>query len=167
MNEDLFEIKHIERTLILHPDQLNYNYKDIIYDLIQKDCVNSCIKEIGYVKQIIKIQKIVYDEIMKMTPNIFIKVLIEIECYLPKIGDHLQIRVELVFNHGIFANFNKIKVLVPIYNCQEYELIQDFTETYLQKKNSLSKIKKNDIIYIEITNLRFEKENFSCLGKIL
>jgi len=98
---------------------------------------------------------------------VYFLVEVEIFCYLPKIGDRLDILVEFVFNHGIFGAFEKIKVLVPIQSCQNWEFLQEFTELILfEKDNPHNKIRKGDIITIEIQNIRFEKENYSCLGKI-
>lgn len=166
MNEEIFEIKCIEKSLILTPEHLNQNIHNLIFNILKNQCENTCIKNIGFIKKVIKIKEIVHDEIMKMTPNLNIRILLEIESYLPKIGDKIKIKVDLIFSHGIFANFNSLKVLIPIHHCGNYSLIQDFAESYLKNKGTNQTIKKNDIIEIEITNIRFEKENYSCLGKI-
>jgi DNA-directed RNA polymerase subunit E'/Rpb7 len=166
MNNNIYKIINFEKSLIMSPDYLNDQYDNYILEYIKKECENMCLKDIGYIKKIIKIKEIIHDEIMKMTPNINVKVNVEAEVYYPTINDILNIKVELIFNHGIFANFNKLKVLIPIYNCEQYELIQDFSETYLKHKETQKKIKKNDIIEIQLTNIRFEKDNYSCLGKI-
>jgi len=167
MNDQHFKKTYIEKSIILLPQQLDKNYEQTLFEMIQKECENICIKDIGYIRKLVKINKIVHNDIMKMTPNVNLKLLLEVESYLPQVGDQLQIKVEFIFTHGIFANFNTLKLLIPIHNCTPYELCQEKNDFYLIHSKTKQKIQKEDIISIEITNIRFEKNNYSCLGKII
>lgn len=167
MNNHLFKNQIINIRLYLEPKQLNKNYQETLYDLVCDKIEKKCKKNYGYINKVISIKECVYEEIMKMIPNVYFLMQVNIETYMPSIGDKIKINIEFIFNHGIFGSFEKIKVLIPIQNCSNYSLKQEFSQLILaNNKNQKNIIKKDDIIEIEITNVRFEKENFSCLGKI-
>jgi len=151
---------------------LDCKYEKVIYEQMKKECEHRCIKDVGYIRKVVRVSNVMKDEIMKMTPSISMKLQIEVETYLPKIGDVLHLKVEFVFTHGIFFNFNSLKILIPIYNCPLYELKQETNNTsqqtmYLKRETDSHEIRKDQRILILLTNIRFEKDNYSCLGKLL
>jgi len=167
MNADIFSQEEIETRVSLEPDKLDKNYKEKLTEIVRKNFENTCLKNKGYIRKVVGIKEIVNEEIMKMIPNVYFSVIALVQCYIPKIGDFLDIHVDFVFNHGIFGGFEKIKVLIPIQSCEEWTLQQDFSALYLvHKTDSQKNIKKGQILRVEIKNIRFEKDNFSCLAKI-
>jgi len=167
MNQELFETKIVETHVCLEPKELDSNFEEILYQKVKKKLEDTCLKDYGYIYKVISIHKYMFEEIMKMIPNIFFLIEVKINSYLPKIGDKIKINVEFIFNHGIYGGFEKIKVLVPIQTLHDWKLNQEFSHLMLiHKDNIKNTIKKGDIIHVEITNIRFEKQNFSCLAKI-
>lgn len=167
MNTDIFSQEEIETRVSLEPNKLNKNYKEQLLEIVRNKFENTCIKNKGYIRKVISIKEIVNEEIMKMIPNVYFSLVALVHCYIPKIGDFLDIQVDFVFNHGVFGVFEKIKVLIPIQSCEDWTLQQDFSALYLvHKTDSQKNIKKGQILRVEIKNTRFEKDNFSCLAKI-
>ena len=66
----------------------------------------------------------------------------------------------MIFNHGIFCEKSNLKLLIPINNLSSYN--------FDNKKKQFSKpgiiLKKDDTIQVEITNIRYNKHNFNCIG---
>ena len=62
-----------------------------------------------------------------------------------------------------------MKIANPIQICEiDWNTQQDFTGLYLvSKKDPQKTIKKGMNIIVELNKIRFEKDNFSCLAKII
>ena len=81
----------------------------------------------------------------------------------PKIGSVLNGTVVSIHTSGIFVEIKeKIKVLVSESNMDG--MIYDVnTSTYISKVGNRI-IKKNDIVNIKITDIRYQNKKISCIG---
>ena len=62
----------------------------------------------------------------------------------------------MIHNSGVFVNLSNIKILIPNKNnfsCENNKLIIN-DKTFV----------KGDLINVKITNIRYEKNKYSCLG---
>jgi DNA-directed RNA polymerase subunit E'/Rpb7 len=166
MNEHLFQIKEISSKIVLNPQYCNKDYENILLDILKNKYENISMKNVGYIKKVYEIVD-KKQEIMKIIPSISFVCVIKVLVYLPQINDELEINVDFIFNHGIFGYFEKIKILIPLQYCDDWELHQDFSSVYMKNKNNGELIKVHSKIKIKILNIRFEKDNFSCLATIL
>lgn len=168
MNTINFVHKTMQCRVCLEPHQLNKDYQETLLNSLKKRYANTCVKGIGYISEILSIKKCLHEEVMKMIPNVYFLLEAELLAYEPSAGDQLDMMVDYIFNHGIFGAFEKIKILIPIQNCQqEWSIQQDFSSIYMAHKEDPKKtIRKGSIIKVVITNFRFEKDNFSCIAKI-
>ena len=93
--------------------------------------------------------------------NLFFKVNCTTKMLLPTIGKKINCNVDMIFQHGIFAGFENLKVLVPVSMLNKWEY-----EENVFKKNQQT-IKVGDNILIEITEIRYENCKYSCIGKLI
>jgi DNA-directed RNA polymerase subunit E'/Rpb7 len=168
MNDHLFKDAILETRVCLVPEELDKNYQDKLLEKVKFQFEKTCLKNIGYIDQVIDINEYIHEEIMKMVPDVFFLLKVKVKSFIPHIGDQVNMNVDFVFNHGVFGGFEKIKILVPIQMCEtEWNVQQDFTGLFLvNKKDPKLTIKKGNSITTELNKIRFEKDNFSCLAKI-
>ena len=143
---------------ILEYDLLDKNYKKNILNNLQKIHNNTSISS-GYIVEVNQILDIIYNEI-NINNNLVLKVLCLVD--LLKIEHDKEInncKVVMIHNNGIFVNRFKIKILIP--NNEEN------TFTYINNtckyKNKI--INLGDLIDIIIVDIRFEKNEYTCIGK--
>ena len=84
---------------------------------------------------------------------------IEVERFLPKIGDAVKAKVELIFQHGVFCRVDKRHLLVPSEQLTKYGFL--FTgNTYVNNKRT---IEQGTTITAIIKNIKFNGEYFNCV----
>ena len=85
-----------------------------------------------------------------------IRVFCECDMIILKIGNILKCQIHMIHNSGVFVNLFNIKILVPHKNnfsCENNKLTVN-NKLYV----------KDDWIDVKITNIRYEKKKYSCLG---
>ena len=60
---------------------------------------------------------------------------------------------------------NRLKVLIPIACLEKYMFKRD-VESYYYNEELDKRIKKDDSLVFEITNIQYSKNNFNCIGKL-
>ena len=154
--------------ICLSPEELNCDFETHLLKLIKGKYEKTCMKSIGYIYEIISIKKIMYEEIMKMVPNVMFVINVKVKSYLPEANDEIELKVNQIFQHGIFGSIDKIKVLIPIQNCGDYIVEQDKKSEYylIHKTVKTKQIKMNDRIHAQLKKIRYEKDTYSCLAKL-
>jgi DNA-directed RNA polymerase subunit E'/Rpb7 len=156
----------MECRIFLEPHELTKNFNEILLKKVKLEVEKKCFLSIGFVLEVCKIERIIFEEIMNMIPNVYFLLEVQVIAYLPKVGDIIEIHVSFIFNHGIFGFFEDIKVLIPIQSCKGYKLKQEQNQVYLFHDLHKKKIEKNSILVVELKNIRFEKENFACIAEL-
>jgi DNA-directed RNA polymerase subunit E'/Rpb7 len=156
------EIVVLEKKISIESEFLYKNLKDHLFNKLKKIYENECTKDNGYFLKINKILKIKDNFISSNCENIF-NVEFEAETLKPEIGKKIQGIVCMIFSGGIFINVeNMMKILIPESNLKEYKFYQ--TETSFKYKNNI--IKKDDIITVCISGVKYSKKKFSCFGTL-
>ena len=140
----------ISRQISIKPIDLDENIKNTIIeklkDNIEKD---DCSYENGYILSINKILSYTSNYISNATNMVVFTVVFNANTLNPKIGSIYEGKVVSIHNSGFFVEIkNKIKVLIVIVN------------------NTESIPKKDDIVKIEITDIRYQNKKISCIGKL-
>ena len=119
--------------------------------------------ENGYNLEIKRILNFNNNYISNATNMIVFTVVFEAITLNPKIGSVLNGTVVSIHTSGIFVEIKeKIKVLVSESNMDG--MIYDVnTSTYISKVGNRI-IKKNDIVNIKITDIRYQNKKISCIG---
>lgn len=150
----------------LTPDKLNKNYRDNIIKSLVERYEGQCIPKLGYIIKILKTGNIISDVIGSMTPNAIIVVQVVVLIFLPIESMRLTVNIDIIFNHGIFAHRDKIRILIPITSLNDWVIHNDFTQHKLIHKNTGQILRKGDTITIELKEVRFEKDGYSCIGNL-
>jgi DNA-directed RNA polymerase subunit E'/Rpb7 len=161
-----YQEKKLTTRVFLVPKELGRDYKDVILKKVVREYENTCIADIGYIHKILSLEDVHHEEVMRMSPNVFLLARVVVSAYLPKPADTLDIGVEFVMKNGVFGRFHKIQCLVPSVAWNDWELRQDFSGTFLFRANDGRSIRKGDTVAVVLRTIRFEKEVFSCIAKI-
>lgn len=155
----------IARSCLI-PSQLSINYKEILLENIKNQWEHICHPKIGYIFKIIEIEKIIHEKIMRIIPNVQFTIKVKVESYYPKIGDHIPIKIHLIFNNGIFGYFHKLRILIPYnhnINNLNWSIKQDFSGIFIHHQDNWN-ARQNETIIVELKQTRYEKDTFSCIA---
>lgn len=157
----MVERKQIYGNISVFPDELVSNMDDLLEYKIKEKYEKSCDKDYGFILKIENI-KDNYTNIINSLGNgeILYKICFICLVLKPIKGLTLTGKISMIFRHGIFANVDKIKVLIPVSKLNNWEFKNDAFE----KDQKILKV--DDIIQIVISDVRYEKKIFSCIGSL-
>jgi DNA-directed RNA polymerase subunit E'/Rpb7 len=147
----------------VEPKFMIQDINNIILTKIKDKYTKTCSEKNGYILEIIKLNKILFSGINDCNYNLFFKVNCQTKMLLPKIGKRINCKIDMIFQHGIFSGFKNLKVLVPISNLDKWNF--DVSSNSFKKESQ--QLKVNDLINLEITEIRYENCKYSCIGKLL
>jgi len=165
----------VDGHVILSPDELHLD----IYSLLEqkiKDKYIVCNREYGYIKSLCKIHNKFRSDVERNTGNVKIHVRFLAERILPIIGKQLICTVHMIFNHGIFAQIGEnIKILIPLASITDGKFFTNGDPTNEGSDQPLFKIEsrdpskskiilRDDIITITITEVKYNKNRYNCIG---
>lgn len=156
------EMEIIER-IFLEPEFLTDDIKNNIFNKIKKKFEGYCNYEYGYFVKIIEIINILDNWVSNVTHNVIFKVKFKAVILRPEKEKILECNVKMIFQHGIFMEINKLKLLIPIGCLKNYEYDKN-SGTFISKKKT---IKITDVVKVKIKDVRYENKNFSCIGEIV
>lgn len=124
--------------------------------------VGKCSQENGYIISIGKF-KIVDTEISRATSETLMIVAFEADVAKPEVGKQIRAVVSMcISGHGIYAyNNGKIKVLVPERSLKTFKFDAG---TYKSEEKTY---KTGDEVDIIITAIKYDKNNFQCIGNLV
>ena len=135
-------------------------------NIIIEQTSNECTQEYGYIVSVIKLTKIIGNIVTSANSDIIFTLEFIAETLLPKVCDIMHGVVCLIFDRGIFVKVqNRLKVLIPIACLEKYMFKRD-VESYYYNEELDKRIKKDDSLVFEITNIQYSKNNFNCIGKL-
>ena len=147
----------------VEPKYMTSDIHNVIHKKIIDKYTNTCSEKNGYVLDILNSDDIVLSGINDCTNNLFFKVNCQINILLPRISKKIKCTVNMIFQHGIFAGFKNLKVLIPIKTLEGWE--HNHSENFFTKDSE--KICIDNIINVEITEIRYENCKYSCIGKLV
>ena len=160
-------LRDITLRFCLAPEHFDAHYRDHLLQAIREKYENKSFKEYGYILEIQAIERILNEEIMSMVPNVFFMVHVRALLYLPRVKDRLEVQIDKIFHHGVFIMEDKIRILIPIALSTEYEVQKDFSSFYLLNTTTQKTFRKDDHLQVELVEVRFEKDGFSCIASVV
>lgn len=158
-------LKEIEKSICVEPEFLNGDIKNHLLEKAKSTWVGKCTKEDGYILKIHSIKKIINNHISPSTTSIIFELLLKAEIMKPEIGMVVEGKVEMVVSDGIFVYVDdRIVIMVSSATIQDYEF-DDAKSCYIDKSGE-KKIKTGDRVEVKITAIRYEKNNFTCIGEL-
>lgn len=158
------ETKDIERSICIEHCRLN---SDIFHHLNEKSrelLTTSCSKEDGYILSVNKLVQVLDNKISSSNATIIFKLKLNVNVLKPEVGKTYKGKITMILSQGIFVEvLNKLKIIITCHNLKEFD--------YDKTKNTFTKdtlvFKKGDEIDVTISAIRFEKNNFSCIGILI
>ena len=148
----------IESIVGISPEFLSKgDIKKAIRNKIDEIFLNKCYYEYGFIVKILyKSIKILENETSLTDSNINFKVSFKVYVVKPEKYDKIKCKVNMIFNHGVFAGIYNLKILIPKNELKEYEFMKiDDSSVF------------DDDVMCEITAIRYDKKQYSCIGKLI
>lgn len=153
-------IQNINQKVSIASKYLDNNIEKHILDKLKKTMEGKCTLDNGYIINVNKIINLGDNKIGRANSLVVFNLTYEAEILRPQKGDILFGTVCMIFHHGIFVNVKgKMKVLIPATSMSSY--------VYNHIDNTFGPISKDTEISIEIVMIKYEKKQFSCIGKLL
>ena len=148
-----------DTKIYIEPRLFNSKIKQHIVDKVREQTFHTCIDEIGYVMDVIKI-----NTIKNIHSNLFV-VNSELSVFKPEKDTVYNTIVRMIFKEGIFVEINGIqKVLIPtssVKNKYEYK-----DNLFICKDTK--KIIDNDMeLKVKLTAIKYYNNKFNCIGQIV
>lgn len=148
----------IERRLYLEPKYLDSKLHEHLLQKLRDTIVGECTKEYGHILSIEKIIEIVSNEDTIFTLKF------EAMTLKPEVGKILEGKVCMLFKDGIFMKVaDRQKMLIPALTLRDYKFDED-SDSYVKDK---IRITTDSIIKAKITAVKYDKQNFSCVGTLV
>jgi len=163
----------IDGHVILNPNELNNEIWDMLEQKIKEKYI-LCNHEYGYITKLCKIHNHYTSYIERNSGNVKMSVRFLAERILPVIGKQLVCTVHMIFNHGIFAQVgDNIKILIPTASIKNgsYTVIDgdDCSKHSVFKisdSNETRFITVDDTIKITISDVKYNKNRYNCIGQL-
>lgn len=157
-------IQLITQEVSIESRYLDSDIKDHILDKLKKTMEGKCTLNSGYIIEVKKVTSLGENKIGCANSLVIFEVTYEAGILKPEKGQYMSGKVCMVFQHGIFVDVcGKMKVLIPSASMDEY--------TYSSDENAFEStcntIVQGVELEIEIVMTKYEKKQFSCIGKLL
>ncbi len=153
---------NIDQKVSIHSKYLDKNIKSHLLNKLKSTMIGTCTLEHGYIIEINKIIKLGDNLITSANSLVIFDIIYEAEILKPEIGQDLSGKVCMIFQHGIFVEIkNKMKVLIPATSIPLYT----FKDTIFVNDND-EEISLGNELVITVVMIKYEKKEFSCIGKI-
>jgi DNA-directed RNA polymerase subunit E'/Rpb7 len=144
-------------NISIEPCYLNSDIENTIKNRVEVKYKNFCNKRWGYLNMI-KSVKIVENMLDRVSCNIYFRVVIDAERYLPKEDTTISAVVQMCFPHGILCKFKDLNILISM-NTIPGGKIENGS---IKSKDVI--ISKNDEIKVRLTTVKYEKHKYSAIG---
>lgn len=165
----MYENLIIDSFVTLEPNEFDNNWKNKIAEKIKQKYLG-CTNKYGYIVEVLQIENNIDTVFDDNSVAIKCNTKIRIKRINPIIGKQLECTINMIFGHGIFAQIDdKIKILVPHntlvqkgYNFNK--MTNEYTKGTGTTTESIVKLQK---IKIEITDVKYSKNMYNCIGKLI
>ena len=153
----------VYKSIVLSPDCLDANILNHAKSAALA-FVGQCTQEDGYITKIHKI-RISDTMVSRACTNIILRLELDIEALKPEIGQTYKCIVSsCIPGHGIYAHCQgKLKMLVMEQHLKSHVFKSGYCENTITKHE----IHVGDEISINVTAIKYDKNNFQCIGVIV
>jgi DNA-directed RNA polymerase subunit E'/Rpb7 len=155
--------KEISTTVILAPESMNKDWQLNLFHAVCRNLVGKCTLADGYITSVLRITKIHNQQIARVDGSIRFHINVLSDVILPKVGDIVDVDVDMIFPHGVFCCHRTLRMMMPLSKCHGFVLKPEFSNLYLLHPTSKHTIRKGDTIPVIVDDARFESNLYSCL----
>lgn len=154
----------VEKVINIHPKYLSSSIKTHILQILKKTLIGTCSNEHGYILDVIKLVSIKSNLVGSSGTCVLFHVVYILDILKPSIGDTFTCVVRLLSKNGLFMNVEgKLCVTVPFSSMAGF--IYDEIGTRFSREDGYS-INIDDKVETDITMIKYEDNNFMCIGKL-
>lgn len=153
----------ITQKISIESNYLDSDIQTHIFNKLKKNMEGMCTFKDGYIISVKRIISIDSNTIARANSVVIFDVTYERDVLKPVKGQMLSGKVCMVFQHGIFVDiYGKMKILVPAKSMSGYDYKADENKFFNKDKV----IELGLEICIDIVMTKYEKKEFSCIGKL-
>ena len=172
LKHEFFKMNTVEKEIfvdvVLSPSDLKYDIKDIVFEKVVSKMKSSAFEEHGIITDIKKIKSIEHQRITETSTAIYTVASIIVDCYRPRVSDIIKCKIRKIFNYGLFFSDKQLRVLIPISTINSDWTLEKMKDDYiLTSKTTNSQLLTDSEVPIQIQDVRFEKNGFSCIAKMI
>lgn len=145
----------------LSPAELNDVYTHIEKKLFEDQKRSS--QKLGYVSDILNIELEEMAIVSRTNGDCTFTVSFEATVIKPEVGDTFSCIISLLFKEGIFADFERIRVLIP---ATVLEKDWSFLNGMYVSKSTNEVMSKGTWITVRLDSVRYVDNNFQCIGSL-
>lgn len=158
--------QEIDINVSLDCKYISSDIKTHIFNQVCIDLLETCSIEYGYILGVNKITKFKDNYISNATSLTIFTVTVEIITLKPYTGQITEGKVRLIFEQGVFIEIlDKLKVLIPAAYLTGFKW-NPSEETFIKESNNCC-INEKDVLKVEIVKIKYERKEYSCIGKII
>jgi DNA-directed RNA polymerase subunit E'/Rpb7 len=117
----------------------------------------------GYIDHIFYTIDVVQNMGLMPDGSCHLKVTFDACCFQPHVGKCVDTCVEYVFPQGVLSSLGELKFLIPATDLDGGWRFNNDTQTYINSRES-TRIAQGDLVMVEIVNMKYEKEQYSCIA---
>jgi DNA-directed RNA polymerase subunit E'/Rpb7 len=153
----------VERKVFLEPKYLDSKILTHIDSKLKKQLIGNCDQEYGYVIKIYENLSILSNTVSSAGTGVYFHVRFSLKTLKPKVGNTYEGTVCLIYPDLIFVEVaNKMKILIRDDKMNGYR----YSKTKNIFKKDTKTIMVGDKVQIVIDMIKYEKQNFNCIGSL-
>jgi len=161
------EDKTVTLSVRLEPSKLTPDYRCHLLSMLREKYTDRCIRDLGYVFDISDIV-ILSNSIQNEDGSVLFSVDASCSIMMPHIGQELDTVVDMIFAHGLFVSYRKImQVLVPFHKLTEKQYVFKTGFGSCSYASPSHTIHIHDPIRVRLTDFRFHKDHYACIGELI
>ena len=158
-------------SVTLPPHCIDRHLRHHLYEVIQQRYEHQCYASMGYIVHVNGIDTIVSMEIGSINPHVYVSAYVSMRTFVPTVSMILTVPIEMIFIHGVYLIWEKIRILIPVQHVHPYRIQRDFSGYILMlppsECPSSPPLRKGDTMKIHLLDIRFEKDGYSCIADIV
>lgn len=147
-------MKFMNKDIIVDITIPSYNLKgnilSVIESTVRKKYENKAF-EFGIIQKIIKVKKILKEQITNIDANLYLVIEMNVSIYVPHVYDIIEMKVKKILSYGIYLELPFIKCLISLEN--------DTTKN--------TSLEMDQVIKVKLSDIRFDTDSFHCIGKLV
>lgn len=167
-------LKFFQKSICLEPKYFDKRLKDALLLHSKATFIGKCSKEDGYVLDIVSIVEIVDNHISSSNSSSIFTLKLVAKLLRPEVGNHLNATVNMVRQEGIFCRCeDKLNIFIPVKQLQDTHVFDRVQGVYTTltgtgtEPERFSKIGIKSVITVEITAVRYSKNNYTCIANLV
>jgi DNA-directed RNA polymerase subunit E'/Rpb7 len=160
------ERRYITTSIFIEPEDFDTRrlYDAVLLSVQKKE--KTCNSADGYIDHIVyAIHRIVNKNLLD-NGSCHLDVTFEAYCFRPEIGKRVRTTVEFVFAQGVLATLGELKFLIPLSDISD-RFSFDIVKDVFHHIKTTQTIEKDTALFLEITDMKYEKEQYSCIAHLV